>query len=98
AVCARRNAGDCSVPSSPSREPDRAGGSKNPSSKLQGPGKIQIPSTRRRILLNWLARVFGSWCLELPWILVLGSWIFPSAYLPSTHRNERHPLPFGVAV
>src|SRR5213078_1857060 len=41
-----------------------------PSTKHQAPEKLQAPNSERR------CRVFGAWCLEFLWSLVLGIWSF----------------------
>lgn len=37
--------------------------------------RLMLPSGRAKCF-------FGIWCLELPWSLVLGAWIFPFASKP----------------
>ncbi len=47
-----------------------------PSSKLQAPEKLQIPSLKRYPQsARFLAAGFGVWCLEVLWSLVFGAWM-----------------------
>jgi hypothetical protein len=45
---------------------------KIPSSKLQTPGKLQLPNSKRELMTAG----FEVWNLRIPWSLELGIWSF----------------------